>query len=313
MQPLQLSRCLLVVCLLGGWLSVRPQAAAAALDDAPGTHLYAFGLHLFQLGEYYRATTELQRFTLLFPGHRRSPVARLLIGLALQEDGLYDDALSQFQKLRQVDASTDVDRVAAFKLGELRFLQQRYPQAIEQFQDFLRLYPGGPLVPRTTYLLGLAWALEHDTDRARQTLEALPSEHALAEPALALQGALQTTPADRPPSPRTAGMLAGMLPGAGHLYMGKPVQALTALLLNGLFLAGAVYAFHEGLEATGAILLYFETGWYLGNIKSAADGARDAIRQRQRAFFDHLRDTYALPPLSLKHLQAPALGLRLSF
>ena len=89
---------------------MRPQAAAAALDDAPGTHLYAFGLHLFQLGEYYRATTELQRFTLLFPGHRRSRVARLLIGLALQEDGLYDDALSQFQKLRQVDASTDVGR-----------------------------------------------------------------------------------------------------------------------------------------------------------------------------------------------------------
>ncbi|MGQ4809698.1 Cell division coordinator CpoB [Candidatus Entotheonellaceae bacterium PAL068K] len=289
------------------------QVATAAQDDPPGTHLYAFGLHLFQLGEYYRATTELKRFTLLFPQHRRSTAARILIGLALQEDGLHDDALIQFQNLRQIDASPGVDRVAAFKLGELHFFQQRYPQAIDHFQAFLQLYPEGPLVPRSTYLLGLAWALDGHADRARQTLQAFPSDHALTEPGLALQGALHAAPAAMPASPRTAGLLAGILPGAGHLYLGKPIQALTAFLLNGLFLTSAVYAFHEGLEVTGAILLYFETGWYLGNIKSAVEGAREANRQQQRTSLNHLRDTYALPPLTLHHLQAPTLGLRLTF
>lgn len=101
--------------------------------------------------------------------------------------------------------------------------------------------------------------------------------------------------------------------GAGHLYAGKPWQAVTAFALNGLFLAGAAYAIHEKLELTGAILLFFETGWSLGGIKSAMDAARDANRQQQKAFADRLRTTYAPPVLTLQVLQAPGLGLRLTF
>jgi hypothetical protein len=107
--------------------------------------------------------------------------------------------------------------------------------------------------------------------------------------------------------------LAGLLPGAGHLYLGKPWQGLTAFLLNGSFLTGAVFAFREHLYATGAILLYFETGWYLGNINSAGAGAQAANRRQQRDFTEHLKSTYTPPPLSLQDLQAPALGLRLTF
>jgi hypothetical protein len=104
-----------------------------------------------------------------------------------------------------------------------------------------------------------------------------------------------------------------MLPGAGHLYLGKPRHAITAFLLNGLFLRGAVFAFREGLEATGVILLYFETGWYLGNINSAVEGATDYNRQHQQVRRDHLLSTYAPSPLNLRQLQGPGIGLRLSF
>jgi hypothetical protein len=103
------------------------------------------------------------------------------------------------------------------------------------------------------------------------------------------------------------------LPGAGHLYIGKPVQAISAFLLNGLFLTGAAYALHEGLEAVGAILLFFETGWYLGNIKSAADGARAFNQQQQQVWNDHLKGTYAPPVLTLERLQTLSLGLRIAF
>jgi tetratricopeptide (TPR) repeat protein len=239
--------------------------------------------------------------------------AQLLIGLALQEDGSDDDAFTHFRRLRQLDNETDVGRVAAFKLGELRFFQRQYRQAIEHFQQFLHTFPEGPLVPRTTYLLGLSWALDGQRERAKRILDTFPTQHALADQAQKLQHALQTPQPAVSTSPRTAGILAGIVPGAGHLYLGKPVQAVSAFLLNGLFLTGAVFAFREGLEAAGAILLYFETGWYLGNIKSAVEGARDANRQQHRAFADHSRTTYAPPPLTLHHLQAPGLGLHLTF
>jgi hypothetical protein len=112
-------------------------------------------------------------------------------------------------------------------------------------------------------------------------------------------------------SPRTAGILAGILPGAGHLYLGKPRHAITALLLNGLFLAGATFSFLEGLEATGAILLYFETGWYLGNINSAREGAREFNRRQVQDVQNQLYTTYVPPNLTFKQL--PGLGLNIQF
>src|SRR5262249_29163283 len=104
-----------------------------------------------------------------------------------------------------------------------------------------------------------------------------------------------------------------LLPGAGHLYAGKPLQALTAFSLNGVFIAGTAYAFHEKLEATGAILLFFAAGWYLGGINSAMDADRDVNRQQQKALLDHVRATYAPQVLTFQRLQPPGLGLRLTF
>jgi tetratricopeptide (TPR) repeat protein len=314
MQRVASSQLLWALCLIG-WLLVWPRPAALHAEpiDPPGTGLYTFGLHLFRLGDYYRAVTELKRFSLLFPDHQQYPVAQLLIGLALQEDQLYDDAWGHFQRLQQHESTTDIGRLAAFKLGELRFQQEQYRQAITHWQQFLRLFPEGPLVPHTMYLLGLALALDGQPAQAQQLLATFPRQFDLSHQALLLQQALETAPPPQQKSPRTAGLLAGVLPGAGHLYLGKPGQAITAFLLNGVFLTGAAFAFHEGLEIVGGILLYFETGWYLGNIKSAMDGAREAPIQDQKAFANALRTTYALPTLTFERLQSPSIGLRIAF
>jgi hypothetical protein len=212
-----------------------------------------------------------------------------------------------------MDDATDATRVAAFKLGELRFQQRQYRQAVGHFQDFLDTYPEGPLVAHSKYMLGLSWALDGHLSQAQQVFATLPARDPLAQRALALQEELRLAPAPQRKSPQVAGILSGVLPGAGHLYAGKPLQALTAFVLNGVFLAGAAYAFHEKLEATGAILLFFEAGWYLGGIYSAMDAARTANQQQQRAFTDHVRATYAPPVLTFQRLQAPGLGLRLIF
>ena len=315
MSPLTSVRQLQVVCLLLGilWAGHSFSTAQAQPGEVTDTRVYDFGLQLFRLGDYYRAITEFKRFSLLFPQHERQPAAELLIGLALQEDKAYDEAFTHFQHWRLVDDPTDATRVATFILGELRFLQRQYRQAIISFQDFLDAYPDGPLVSHTKYLLGLSWTLDGQFSQAQQVFATLPSGDPLAQQALALQDELRLAPPLQSKSPQVAGILSGMLPGAGHLYAGKPWQALTAFALNGVFLAGAAYAFHERLEATGAIVLFFEAGWYLGGINSAMDAARDANRQQQRAFMDHLTATYARPVLTFQTLQAPGLGLRLRF
>ena len=295
------------------WVGYAPGVAPAQQTGDTDTSVYDFGVHLFRLGDYYRAVTELKRFSLLFPYDARRPAAELLIGLALQEDKAYDDALTHFQRWRLPDDPTDATRVAAFKLGELPFLQGQYRQAIDALQGYLGAYPDGPLVSHATYLMGLSWALDGQRTQAQRVLAAVPEGDPLASQALALQEELRHAPPLRYTSPRVAGILSGIVPGAGHLYAGKPWQALTAFVLNGLFLAGAAYAFHEQLEVTGGILLFFETGWYLGGINSAVEAAREANRQAQRAFAERLRARYAPPVLTFQALQAPGLGLRLRF
>jgi len=162
MQYPSLARQLQVIWLLLGilWAGHMPMPAQAQQGEATDTQVYDFGLHLFQLGDYYRAITEFKRFSLLFPGHERQPAAELFIGLALQEDQAYDDAFTHFQRWHLVDDPTDATRVAAFKLGELRFQQGQYRQAVGYFRGFLDTYPDGPLVSHSKYMLGLSWALD---------------------------------------------------------------------------------------------------------------------------------------------------------
>lgn len=284
-------------------------AVAQTLED----QVYDAGLQLFRLGAYEQAITELKRFSLLFPRHARHPTAALLIGLALQEARVDAAALDYFQRWRLDDDSTDATRVAVFKRGELPFLQGHYRQALTSWQAFLDGYPDGPLVTHTKYLLGLSWVLDGDLAQAQQVFATLPLRDPLAQQAMALQETVRLTPPPVPKSPLTAGLLSGLLPGAGHLYAGKPWQALTAFVLNGVFLTGAAYAVHERLYVTGAILLFFETGWYLGGIASAVEATRLANRTEQQAWAEHVRALYAPPVLTLPALQAPGFGLRLRF
>src|SRR5215470_16115502 len=241
MQRASLTHRLQVVCLLLGvfWVGSPLGTARAQQDVTTDTSVFDFGLHLFRLGDYYRAITEFKRFSLLFPHDARQPAAQLLIGLALQEDKAYDDAFTHFEHWPVIDDPTDATRVAAFKLGELRFLQGRYQQAVLYFQGFLDTYPEGPLVSHTKYLLGLSWALDGQFAQAQQALETMPARDPLAPRALALQEELRLGPPPQLKSPQVAAVLSGILPGAGHLYAGKPLQAATAFTLNGAFIAGA--------------------------------------------------------------------------
>lgn len=313
-MDLRVRRHLLLISLMAVLCLGRPWSAVTQpvdTTDTTGAQIYGFGLHLFQLGDYYRAITELKRFTLLFPQHPQYSAAQILLGLALQEDRQYEEATGYFQRLeRQPD---DVALVAAFKLGELHFVQRHYSQAAQHFHSLLTTTPESPLAARSTYLFGLSLALEGQVERAQRVLDRLPAEHDFARQALALQDELRSIAWPEEKSPQLAGVLSGILPGAGHLYVGKPLHAIGAFVLNSLFLTGAAYAFHEGLEATAGILLFFEAGWYLGTINSAMQEARNVNSQARQAVTEHLRSTYAPAPLGLRDLQTPVFGFRFTF
>lgn len=79
----------------------------------------------------------------------------------------------------------------------------------------------------------------------------------------------------RTKSVRTAETLNAILPGAGYLYVGQQKTALTAFVINALFIATSYYFFDHGNVPAGIITASIETGWYFGGINGAGLAAKE--------------------------------------
>ena len=110
--------------------------------------------------------------------------------------------------------------------------------------------------------------------------------------------------------PTTAGVLAGVLPGLGHVYCNRYKDGAVAFLLNGLFIWAAVESFHNDNDVLGAILVFAEVGWYTGNIYSAVNSAHKYNRKLKDDFLQGLPDSLNLGLLATRQGH---LGLTLSF
>ena len=75
-------------------------------------------------------------------------------------------------------------------------------------------------------------------------------------------------------STTTAKTLNALIPGAGYLYLGQKQSAVTAFLLNGLFIGASCYFFVKDNIPAGVIFAGFEAGWYFGGIAGAGEEAK---------------------------------------
>jgi len=95
-------------------------------------------------------------------------------------------------------------------------------------------------------------------------------------------------------SPFTAGLLSALLPGAGHLYVDRPHDALMAALLNGLFLWGTFAAADRKEWGVAGVLGAAEIFWYSGTIVGSVNGADKWNRREREGFFE--RNLKSLKP-----------------
>ncbi len=102
----------------------------------------------------------------------------------------------------------------------------------------------------------------------------------------------------------TAQALNALIPGSGYLYLGQRQSAVTAFVLNGLFIAASVYCYGHGNIAAGLILTSFEAGWYFGGIYG---GGLEA-----KAYNERLYEQMATPMMNRERL-FPALMLNYAF
>jgi len=262
-------------------------------------HVFGFAETLYEEGDYFRAIGEYKRYIYLFT------------------TGSLPNADNRTEK-------------ATFRIAEGYYQAKRWPEAIVACNQFLSKYPASPLYFEMLYLKGRVEKLSGRYDDALRTLDLIvianpPNyrDKALYQKALIMlertdwrgagdnlrqvsQGSplYPTTSAfaaeiekkEYVPhkSPVTAGLLAAVLPGAGHLYAERPRDALVAFLLNGAFIWGAAELFQHDNYVAGGIFAFFEVGWYTGNIYSAVSSVYKYNRNKENDFIQKLKENFSL-------------------
>ncbi len=236
-------------------------SAGAAGRPPPGSPegVLSFADALLRAGESFRAATEYMRFLHHYPEAPGTARALEGLGRAYALAGRWGQAAEAFR--RAYGRAPSPER--RLLLGTALYRAGRAAEAAR-----LLLVPGAPEAHRILGTLALIRAGSPGAvlpGRRQDILEeyaALPRKH-----------------------PAVAGVLAAVLPGAGHLYVGRPRDAAVSFAVNGLFLWGTWRAARREQWALAGILGVLELGWYSGNVVSAVNAAHKWNRREKRRFF----------------------------
>jgi outer membrane protein assembly factor BamD (BamD/ComL family) len=268
-------------------------SAQARAQGSPD-ELWEFAGSLYRGGDFYRAVGEYQRFRFLFPTDPRAAEAELQIGRCYRLGGEREKAFSSFLALFERGPTEAVRKQALLEMVTTREIQRDYREALYWGTNFLDLYPEAPEFDEV--VLRLAWLSIDSGDyrHAAETLKRIPPRSCRYADARSLIQTLEESPYQPRKSPELAGAFSAILPGAGHLYVGRLAQGASSFLLNGLFILGAVAAFTHESPVLGGILTFFELGWYQGGIRSAVASAQEANEDEEKRYRQELRGDYRL-------------------
>jgi hypothetical protein len=217
----------------------------------------------------------------------------MAIGEAYLRGAQYEAAAMQFDGVAE-RRPDDAGRWIAHLASARAYLLDERPLLARP--KIRRLF-GEDHAPRTLrseagLLLALSYLQGENYVRARQFLtDSKVQEGQRAPLAKALLKAL--TARDNLPqkNPILAFVLA-LIPGVGHFYLGQWTVGLTAMLWNGLFMAGALDAWLQRSWGVAVILTLLEFTFYAGSIFGAVSGAFKYNRDQELNWRDSVRAQY---------------------
>ncbi|ADU65946.1 tetratricopeptide TPR_2 repeat protein [Desulfurispirillum indicum S5] len=246
-----------------------PAGLTAAQQDVLG-----FARHLVASGEYYRAITEYKRYLYsLAPEDEQRPHVRVEMVLAYFAGGQLDQGLHSLEDMMLERHAAAAPAVA--EAGRLLFDAGRYGEARAYLEFYYGTWPSEAQLGEVTARLSAVYLA---LDQRQLALELDPR----------LNASIEDISISRKSLP-LAGSLSAVLPGAGQLYAGRPVDAAVAFTVNLIFLGATVSAVDAGHTLLAAGVGVFGIGWYGGNIFNAINSAR---LHNQQAVDDAVRDYY---------------------
>jgi outer membrane protein assembly factor BamD (BamD/ComL family)/TM2 domain-containing membrane protein YozV len=265
---------------------------AAFAEEMPVEKMMSFADSLFERGDFYRAITEYDRVVFFYSKHALAKTARFQIALSYLKGEKLDQSITQFRAIANDYRNEELGRKAFFMVGEAYYQKGDYSRAADVFTTFIGSYPDDPRADAARLKIGWTHLREGNWQQATEEFKKVPVESSLRKQAQGLAEESKNYPGIPKKSPSLAGGLSAVLPGAGQLYIGRPGDATASFVLNGAFIWATVEAFNHRNNVTGGILLFFESGWYLGNIYNAVSGAHKYNRRAEEQFMDGLQKKY---------------------
>ena len=259
-----------------------------ARDVDPPEEVFAFAESLFSEGDYYRAITEYKRVVFHHPHSPLIESCRFRIAESTFLARRWSEAIELLESYIDAYPSGDFTLRAFYLKGRAEKELKRFRDALKSF-DKLRDNPATPS-PEWAEMAACEQALiliaQEDDAQAQSLLKGLVSGTLVGSRIRRVESELSEYVRLSRKSPGKAGALAAILPGAGHLYVERPRDALVAFILNAVFIAAAVELFRSDRPFWGMGVCLVELGWYLGNIYSAMNAA---YRHNQRQRDDFLK------------------------
>lgn len=225
--------------------------------------IYSYATTLHHEGNYKAAVIEFRRILMYYPETQlRLPVTKS-ISYCFFNDGLYLDAVSWAQDVNKNENIEPIEKDEMnYLIGLSYFHVKNYSLARNYFDQ---LASQAEYKDQSVLMTGIAHAREMNWAKAENTFSTIDSSSSLFPKAQELKLLAQNGNRIKFKSTTTAGVLS-IVPGLGYLYDGYPQTALSAFLVNSLFIWGTHQAFENNNQGLGYVMAILSFGWYTGNI-----------------------------------------------
>lgn len=246
------------------------------------------GDYFFKEGDYYRAITEYQRFRFFFPQSLRVEEAMWKIAQSYYNGKKWDEAIPASDALMQKYPSSSWLAEALILKGLSLQKKKDFSRARDSFRKVRAIAGREALAAEAQWQIARTYLQEEKWKEAAVEFRKIDRNSKLYPKGEHWAKSLDRIDEIPQKSPATAGILAAVLPGAGHFYCGRYRDATIAFFLNGAFIWGMVEAFEHKNYVVGGILTFFELGWYSGNIYSAVSSAHKFNRKMKQEYLKYV-------------------------
>jgi len=249
---------------------------------------FAFAEKYFLSGEYYRAIGEYERFLFFFSEDPRQETAMHRIGMAYFRGEQYADAINAFNRLIDRFNDTKLAVNVYLMISECHSRLNQPAQALANLQSLLSLSDDTSIQDEAYCRIGWLHVEMAAWEKARSVFARVSPAGRDKYRLQRLHEELKGNERIQTKSPGAAGFLS-ILPGAGYAYLGRYRDALTAFLVNGGLIYGAITAFEDDNPALGGVVTFVGSGFYFGNIFGAMSGAHKHNRSQTMSFIERLK------------------------